>query len=836
MFSTRQKFTLLMTMLLVLLFVDTAGMGHAHPAVAAGLTVVRQQDDEVPPAEFVRDEGGVRQVVGGIRFQLDDPQRPANPVIALVDAGLLVTGRNDAWVAEEGQVLGRLLPALSTAVFSYTVALPLAPTGLTFDIGSAPVKAGDAAAADDPAGEATDDAARRSQGVQVFQLMVGDALLGGPYLDLLEQQSPLTSSRRDAATGALTDGTLLIYATDDGMIFPSAFGEDGVLFTPDDPLATLPAGYTLVTLNGDGLQFDRSATATMDIFPTAPVTAIDLSQESIAESFAQLLEELAQRYPYTAEQEIDWSTLGTNLADAVAAADADEDYAAYYTALTELARAVHDVQVTTQLSPRSDPAVVNAFAQRQQQQQGTVGAGVAQLEDGRLIVTDIAPGSPAAAAGLVFGSELLQVNGLPVAEAVAAVESLTPSGTADGRRWLQVQELLRFTPGQEVTLEFRLPDSADSQTATLTAGLFPVRRPFSVAGNPMPADFRFLNGFGYLALPSFARSPAALAVFDAFLTQANQRKAEGVVLDLRGNPGGNEEMMGSLAGYFFTADNPLQLTQLALERFDPVTGDFAPLPITAAPLYAPDKRAAYTGPLAVLTDSGCLGACEQFALLLQSTGRAVIVSQTSTAGGVSETGEFLLPGGIRFTFPARREGWAERDEPMIHGHGVQPDVLVPVSREAEEARLTGNDPLIQAALEYLALQQLTAAPVTFDYAGVTSVGPAGWRYDAESNQLARADGTALTVIPQRGNDIGAVVSEFAQNLETDLTLQETLDMGDRSWEIYAGSLFGRAVRVAGTVVEEDTFLTVFFISNPDEAEELQASVLNPFLANFTVTR
>ena len=419
------------------------------------------------------------------------------------------------------------------------------------------------------------------------------------------------------------------------------------------------------------------------------------------------------------------------------------------------------------------------------------------------------------------------VAGLVLASAVFGLGHLLSVVTEQA----QVANLLRAPLDAEVTLELATPGGA-VQRVTLTAGQYPSRRSFSVAGQPMPASYRFLNNVGYLAVADFDRTALLTALVDDFLTQLNARRGEGVVLDLRGNGGGSLAAMLTVAADFYSPDAPLAAEAVQVQRFDPAQGTWQTAPWARGELSGPTAAATFTGPLAVLVDDACAGACEVLAALLQSSGRGTIVGQSETAGVAGERADVLLPDGIIFTYPRAR--FALGDDVPIHGVGVSPDVRVPVTQESETAKTTGNDPLLAAALDYLNLVQLEPVPVTFDFVGVTSVGPRGWRYDEASRQLRRADGTGLTVIPQQGDDVAAAVAEFVGNFQGEADELETLTYGDRTWTLFAGTLFGQDVRIAGTVEAGDTLLAVLFVTNPAQVEQLTDKVLLPFLENFAL--
>ena len=60
--------------------------------------------------------------------------------------------------------------------------------------------------------------------------------------------------RSGKSPAASTSSTRLTIRKD----FPSGFGADNKLFTDDDPLVRLPAGYTVVNMDTTPFTFDRS--------------------------------------------------------------------------------------------------------------------------------------------------------------------------------------------------------------------------------------------------------------------------------------------------------------------------------------------------------------------------------------------------------------------------------------------------------------------------------------------------------------------------------------------------------------------------------------------------
>ena len=190
------------------------------------------------------------------------------PVIALIDATYLVQGFEYQYPPSDGQVIGRMTSDFSTSPFSYTLNLPVAPTGLSLDV--------------DQDGE--------EGGIQIFHVILGQNILNTPFLEQMSQTGALLSTVVDAGTREILEGALVLFAPDEQQGFPCDAGEDGLLFTEDDVIAPLPAGYTVARIDGDQVTFDRSQVATVDIIEEASLVTPDISDQGIVESYDTLVD------------------------------------------------------------------------------------------------------------------------------------------------------------------------------------------------------------------------------------------------------------------------------------------------------------------------------------------------------------------------------------------------------------------------------------------------------------------------------------------------------------------------------------------------------------------
>ncbi len=182
----------------------------------------------------------------------------------------------------------------------------------------------------------------------------------------------------------------------------------------------------------------------------------------------------------------------------------------------------------------------------------------------------------------------------------------------------------------------------------------------------------------YINLTTFAvESASFLPQFDQILRQNDAGALKGIILDLRANGGGNDEAAFGAAGRFLSKPAPG-----AKSRVRKYSGarkawgmadeweEIAPAPITPAS----DETIRYAGPLALLVGAETASAAEDFAMVLQSAGRAVLVGER-TAGDTGQIITFSLPrGGLLWVCTK----WDfQPDGRDLIGIGLRPDHEVP---------------------------------------------------------------------------------------------------------------------------------------------------------------
>jgi carboxyl-terminal processing protease len=186
------------------------------------------------------------------------------------------------------------------------------------------------------------------------------------------------------------------------------------------------------------------------------------------------------------------------------------------------------------------------------------------------------------------------------------------------------------------------------------------------------------EGIAYVSLFDFS-SDASAKLEDA-LEELKAQDPTGLILDLRGNPGGwlNEAVL--TAGLFLPRDEIV-----VIERYK----DMEP-----ETLRTPNKPVALDIPMVVLVDGGSASASEIVAGALQDYGRAVLIGeQTFGKGSVQWPHELSNGAELRVTV-AR---WFTPNDRAIHGEGLEPDIEAEITEEDLDAEL---DPQLDRAIEY----------------------------------------------------------------------------------------------------------------------------------------
>jgi len=434
----------------------------------------------------------------------------------------------------------------------------------------------------------------------------------------------------------------------------------------------------------------------------------NLSRMPWDNAFIAMKGRMQREYPFTAWKAIDWPALEAQYLPLINAAQQKQDAEAYYLALRSFLYAIPDGHI----------GISDHAGYRHRAIGGGLGFAVHRMDDGRVIVHVLDEQGPAAKAGLRWGAEILGWNGRPLAEAVATVPVLwapTPPATAYERTREQYKLLTRMPVGTSVSLSYRnegveLPAEAtlvayDDAYASLDhANRF--EKPLDDNGSPF--DFATLTGnIGYVRIRAVGPTlsvPFPDRAFAAALQGFLDANVPGLIMDLRRNSGGSNELAAKLCGHFFTQDQHFQ----DMATFDPKLNTFVlrdDLALRVAPS-APH----FDRPIIVLIDSTTMDAGEGIALLLKR------LPNVRTLGIEPTHGTFaLLGGGMQMPtdhtifYPVGRAMDAAGNillESNAQGvGGITPDIPVPITRDVLHRRFVQVENIVQEQARLLLLSE-----------------------------------------------------------------------------------------------------------------------------------
>lgn len=278
-----------------------------------------------------------------------------------------------------------------------------------------------------------------------------------------------------------------------------------------------------------------------------------------------------------------------------------------------------------------------------------------EAEENKLLIVSPFDGSPAEKAGLQPGDEIKKVDETFVSEFDDPLSAISlvrgPTGTP--------VRLLVLREGQE----FEVTIVRD--TIPLVSAQGEIRE----------------DGIGYVRIASFGTN--TVEELQATLEEVLAQKPTGLVVDLRGNPGGSLDAALSVTSQFI-GDGDIMIQEWGDSRSQTYPARRGGLAI-ASEL-----------PIVVLIDGGSASASEIVAGAIQDRERGLIMGETSYGKGTVQQWHNLgsKNGGIRIT-TAR---WLTPNGTWIHDAGITPDIIVELT---DDDRLLEHDIQLESAANWL---------------------------------------------------------------------------------------------------------------------------------------
>ena len=280
-----------------------------------------------------------------------------------------------------------------------------------------------------------------------------------------------------------------------------------------------------------------------------------------------------------------------------------------------------------------------------------IGATVAQQGDWLVIVQPL-PDSPAEKAGIKAGDLILSVDG----ESAKGWSSQQGVGRIRGLSGTTVKLGIKHTDGREETLSIKRAPITQASVITVPPG------PGGKLTNSTGAE---VTDYAYIRIRSFTRSTPG--EMEKALTAVGSSKAKGIILDLRGNPGGLLKETIDIADMFLESGDIL--TQVDRDG-GKQTASAKPGVLTKLPVV-------------ILQDQFSASGSEVLAAAIKENNRGTIVGTRSFGKGTVNHFRTLSNGGAVYVSIAR---WLTPSGNQIEANGVQPNILVAPTQDDIQAK------------------------------------------------------------------------------------------------------------------------------------------------------
>jgi carboxyl-terminal processing protease len=308
-----------------------------------------------------------------------------------------------------------------------------------------------------------------------------------------------------------------------------------------------------------------------------------------------------------------------------------------------------------------------------------IGLGISiEYRDREPVVVAPVKNSPAEQAGVRSGDIIVEIDGVPTL------------GMSDA----EVSDHLRGEEGTTVTLTIDRASESKLLEIEIVRGRIDLD---PVTWSMLP------EGIAIVQLHEFSRG-SGQALREALGEIVQERKARGIVLDLRNNPGGYVDEAITVASQFLPEGKTIYLQQARNGEDEPIAtigNDGAALDI----------------PVVVLVNRASASAAEIIAGALRDNGRAVVMGER-TFGTGTVVSTFELQGGALLALGTAL--WKTPDGDLVWDIGLEPDVEIRQAAGSDIIDLSDGEVITADELDASSDELLSAAIATVQEAQVAA--------------------------------------------------------------------------------------------------------------------
>jgi carboxyl-terminal processing protease len=335
------------------------------------------------------------------------------------------------------------------------------------------------------------------------------------------------------------------------------------------------------------------------------------------------------------------------------------------------------------------PATADGTPDEPKDQSGSPGFDV-RLVGGNFLVTHVDPIGGGAGAGVRTGWKVQAVDSASMTTLLTSLPDSLEPRVRQVEAWRLAHTWLRGPSGSKANITF--DDGAGKTIQLAVERRMETGQPVTV-GN-LPTMFVRVDAHG-------AETPAGrsagvigfnvwMAAVDPLFQKAvdDFRTTDGIIIDLRGNPGGLAAMVMGISGHFIDERKPLGVMKT---RDNELRFNVNPRRVNAKG----ERVQPFDGPVAILVDAMSGSASECFTGGMQSVGRVRVFGQ-QTMGQALPALFAQLPNGDVLIHAYG--DFVTADGTRLEGRGVIPDEVVPLE---QQDLLAGRDRTMEAALGWI---------------------------------------------------------------------------------------------------------------------------------------
>ena len=397
-----------------------------------------------------------------------------------------------------------------------------------------------------------------------------------------------------------------------------------------------------------GRQMGEAVAPPTEFVPSPPPAT--LGAEARARAFDFVWETINERYHDASLNGVDWDAVG-KLYRPQALGARDDD--AFWDLLDKMTGELKDAHTRVE-SPKR-------VAMRLRDESVTLGFSFMPV-DGRLAVSTVSLDSDAWWSGVRPGMLLVAIAGEPAMQAYEKLKADTRYDSTERSRHMRaMRRLITGEPGSSAAFTFERADGSRFDVRL-------ARR--RVTTRPGESHRVLPSGYGYLRFGEWSLTLTKRAI-DAI---EELRGTPGLVIDLRGNPGGSMHAVNEFLEQFFPAR--AEMGRVTTRTGRPVSMLFGTVEIVKLKRVIEGNKNAYNGPVVILVNSASGSGSELFAGTMQAAGRAVVAGEPSCGCLLGFLGYARIPGGAELAYS--EVGFVLANGKRIEGEGVIPDHPVPM--------------------------------------------------------------------------------------------------------------------------------------------------------------